>query len=217
MATILVFNNGTGALESYTRSASQSMPYNIGGTLSVREFMGDESLGYTDTDTMQAWNLMRQEFGMPVRVDEAFVSISGSRSANHPQHYAGTAFTVGSNLSSSELEQLRKIAEGCFSYVHPRDERALSISADKRYMPSNYFLTSGFPTLRSGSKGNYVALVQEALGALGYSAGSVDGVFGVNTEAALRNFENARRVSEDGIVTRINWESLINMNSPPAA
>ena len=40
MAKIIVFNNDTNRMETYTRSESSPMPYNTNGTLRVREFRG---------------------------------------------------------------------------------------------------------------------------------------------------------------------------------
>ena len=219
MATIIVFNNDTGALERYERATSEPMPYNIGGTLTVGEFLKGESFGYTDSETMAAWNLIRSQFQKPIRVDMAFVRISSGRCTDDRQHFAGTAFMMGSNLAVSDLDELYEVtrSSGAFSYVAPRERTSTSIHADRRYMPSNTFLTRGFPTLYRGSRSNYVLLAQDALNALGYNSGTVDGIYGQRTESAVRAFENARRLTEDGIITYDVWESLLNMNCPPAS
>lgn len=219
MATIIVFNNDTGALERYERSNSQPMPYNIGGTLTVGEFLKGASFGYTDSETMAAWNLIRSQFQRQIRVDLAFVRISSGKCTDDRQHFAGTAFVMGSNLDAAALDELYDISvsSGAFSYVAPRSRVDVSIKADRRYMPSNTFITSGFPTLYNGSRNNYVLLAQDALTALGYSLGSTDGIYGRRTESAVRAFENTRRFPEDGIITQRVWESLLNMNCPPEA
>ena len=219
MATIIVFNNDTGALERYERAASEPMPYNIGGTLTVGEFLKGESFGYTDSETMAAWNLIRSQFQKPIRVDMAFVRISSGRCTDDRQHFAGTAFMMGSNLSTSDLDELYELtrSSGAFSYVAPRERSSTGIHADRRYMPSNTFLTEGFPTLYRGSRNNYVLLAQDALNALDYNTGTPDGIFGQRTESAVRAFQNARRLTEDGIIGTHVWESLLNMNCPPAS
>ena len=219
MATIIVFNNDTGALERYERAASEPMPYNIGGTLTVGEFLKGESFGYTDSETMAAWNLIRSQFQKPIRVDMAFVRISSGSCTDDRQHFAGTAFMMGSNLSTSDLDELYELtrSSGAFSYVAPRERSSTGIHADRRYMPSNTFLTEGFPTLYRGSRNNYVLLAQDALNALDYNTGTPDGIFGQRTESAVRAFQNARRLTEDGIIGTHVWESLLNMNCPPAS
>jgi len=55
-------------------------------------------------------------------------------------------------------------------------------------------------TLKSGSKGENVKILQSALNALGYSAGTVDGIFGTKTKSAVIAFQKATGISADGIV-----------------
>lgn len=74
MAKILVFNNDTDKIESYTRSESSSMPYNTNGTLTVREFRGssNSNILWTTKRTMQTWNSQRYLYGGPIPVGFAF-------------------------------------------------------------------------------------------------------------------------------------------------
>lgn len=58
--------------------------------------------------------------------------------------------------------------------------------------------TSG--NIQYGQSGENVKKLQQALNALGYNAGNVDGVFGDNTYAAVRRFQSASGISADGIV-----------------
>ena len=74
MARILVFNNDTDRMESYTRAESEPMPYNTNGTLKVREFRGSSksNILWTTKRTMQSWNSQRYIFGAPIPVGFAF-------------------------------------------------------------------------------------------------------------------------------------------------
>jgi hypothetical protein len=54
--------------------------------------------------------------------------------------------------------------------------------------------------LRRGDKGSAVETLQKALVALGFSPGRPDGVFGVNTEAAVVDFQRSNGLQPDGIV-----------------
>lgn len=226
MATILVYNNDENAVERYSRTLSDPMPYNVGGTLTVGEFLGSNEFGWTDTDTMRAWNDFRTYHGRGVRVDIAFVRMSqvtpsaGQGGGRYsvaqiaPQHLIGTAFAVGSNLSNQRRRELHTSAENseAFSVVAPYEESADSIHFDKRYQPSNTFNSLGLPTLANGSRGNHVMTVQDILNQAGYDAGAVDGIFGRNTEQALRRFQRDRWLTENGIVGAMEWESLLNLN-----
>lgn len=66
------------------------------------------------------------------------------------------------------------------------------------------------PTLRKGSKGEYVQLLQTKLMMLGYDLGSygVDGDFGTKTQAAVKAFQKDRGLSADGIVGAKTWAEL---------
>lgn len=55
-------------------------------------------------------------------------------------------------------------------------------------------------TLQMGSRGDSVRSLQTALNQLGFNAGSVDGIFGNNTRAAVRRFQQANGIAVDGIV-----------------
>ena len=43
----------------------------------------------------------------------------------------------------------------------------------------------------------------------GYSSGTVDGDFGPNTEKAVRAFQKAKGLTQDGIVGKDTWSSLL--------
>jgi cell wall-associated NlpC family hydrolase len=54
-----------------------------------------------------------------------------------------------------------------------------------------------------------VTAVQAALAAKGYSPGAVDGVYGPNTEAAVKAFQSKNGLEVDGIVGPKTWAALV--------
>lgn len=57
MAKIIVFNNDTNRMETYTRSETSAMPYNTNRTLTVKEFRDSSNkVLWTTKRTMQSWN-----------------------------------------------------------------------------------------------------------------------------------------------------------------
>jgi hypothetical protein len=72
------------------------------------------------------------------------------------------------------------------------------------------------PTIRRGDKGPYVKECQEDLLKLGYDVGKTgaDGIFGKNTEAAVKNFQrdhqdkDGKQLKADGIVGQRTWGAL---------
>lgn len=64
------------------------------------------------------------------------------------------------------------------------------------------------PTLRSGSRGEAVERLQQALTNLGFDPGSIDGVFGRRTRAAVIAFQTSRALQVDGVVGPKTWAAL---------
>lgn len=62
------------------------------------------------------------------------------------------------------------------------------------------------PTLRRGSRGTYVKYLQEKLTSKLYPAGSADGIFGGNTERAVRELQQENGLAVDGIVGPATWQ-----------
>ena len=64
-------------------------------------------------------------------------------------------------------------------------------------------------TLRHGMRGEEVAQIQQALITLGYLKGTADGVFGNNTENAVRKFQRKNKLTADGLVGTKTKELLL--------
>ena len=75
--------------------------------------------------------------------------------------------------------------------------------------PVNVTPVTTQPMLRTGSRGDAVRKLQEMLNALGYDCGSVDGIFGSKTKAAVLAFQKANGLGADGIVGPLTWGKLV--------
>ena len=69
------------------------------------------------------------------------------------------------------------------------------------------------PTLRKGSSGTQVKLLQKNLNSLGYKDKNgkkleVDGSFGANTEYALKAFQKAKKLEVDGIYGKNSYNAI---------
>ena len=64
------------------------------------------------------------------------------------------------------------------------------------------------PTLKKGAKGEAVKDLQEALAALGFSVGEIDGVFGDATERAVRDFQASVGIDVDGVAGPVTWLNI---------
>jgi peptidoglycan hydrolase-like protein with peptidoglycan-binding domain len=65
-----------------------------------------------------------------------------------------------------------------------------------------------FPLVRRGDQAHPVPSLQYLLRARGHSV-TVDGIFGPNTEAAVRAFQQSKGLAVDGIVGPNTWSALI--------
>ena len=72
----------------------------------------------------------------------------------------------------------------------------------------NTSVTLKHPTLRIGSTGAEVKAWQEFLNANGYPCGIVDGIFGKNTDRAVKQWQMAHGLKADGIIGPNTWASL---------
>lgn len=211
MAKILVFNNDSDRMETYTRAESAPMPYNTNGTLRVREFRGSSksNILWTTKRTMQAWNSQRYIFGGPIPVGFAFKRPYEGGHGNQSQHYAGVAFDVGQTLSSTRRRVLWNSANssGVWAYVEPYSLTPTWVHFDKRF-GTPACSTGGYPLLKRGSVSNYVCIAQDDLNTLGYSTGGLDGIFGAQTQNAVKAYQTKVGLTVDGIIGCNTWSAL---------
>ena len=211
MAKILVYNQDTNKMETFFRGESEAMPYNTNNTLRVIEFRGSSksNILWTDKRTMQAWNSQRYIYGAPIYVGFVFKRPYEGGHGSQSQHYAGTSFDVGQNLTNSQRNILRNSARnsGVWTYVEPVSLSPTWVHFDRRFgIPA--CSSGGYPLIRQGSKGNYVCIAQDDLNTLGYRTGGLDGVFGTQTVNAVKQYQSSRGLLADGIVGCNTWRSL---------
>ena len=211
MAKIIVFNNDTDRIEIYIRAESSPMPYNTNGTLTIREFRGSSksNILWTTKRTMQSWNSQRYIFGAPIPVGFAFRRPYEGGHSFLSQHYAGVAFDVGQTLSSTRRRALwnSSNSSGVWSYVEPFALTPTWVHFDKRFgIPA--CSSGGFPIIKRGSISNYVLIAQDDLNTLGYRTRGLDGIFGLQTENAVKTYQSQVGLVADGIVGCNTWRSL---------
>ncbi|MEC4819244.1 MAG: peptidoglycan-binding domain-containing protein [Scytonema sp. PMC 1069.18] len=73
---------------------------------------------------------------------------------------------------------------------------------------SDFVLPTLRRNLRQGLSGEDVKVLQKVLNARGYNAGKVDGIFGPQTETAVRGFQKEAGLTIDGIVGVNTWTAL---------
>jgi hypothetical protein len=217
MAIVKVYNNDENRMETYYKDENEPMPYNTGNTLTVGEFRGSSRSDtlWTDKRTMQAWNRFRALYGKPISVGYAFKRPTEGGHTNQSQHYAGTSFDVGQNLSNAQRSQMRSLASnsGIWGYVEPVSISPTWVHFDRR-SGSPACAAGGYPYLFSGSIGNYTLVLQDALNSVGFSTGGMDGIFGNATRNAVISFQRSRGLGADGIVGCGTWTRLMQEAVP---
>jgi peptidoglycan hydrolase-like protein with peptidoglycan-binding domain len=66
------------------------------------------------------------------------------------------------------------------------------------------------PLLRFGATGGAVRALQAILTAKGCDTQGIDGDFGANTEKAVKAFQRAKKLEDDGVVGKDTWTALLN-------
>ena len=111
------------------------------------------------------------------------------------QFQKDNGLTVDGAAGSATLTLLYDRAEGSSSSGSAGGSSGSSGSSGST---SNYF-GGNYNTLKYGSRGDRVKLLQKALNQLGYSAGSADGKFGSGTQRAVVAFQRANGLTADGL------------------
>ena len=112
-------------------------------------------------------------------------------------------------MSNAQRTVLRNSAvnSGVWVYVEPVSLSPTWVHFDRRF-GTPACSTGGYPVIRRGSRGNYVCIAQDDLNTLGYRTGGLDGVFGEQTDNAVRRYQASRGLSIDGIIGCNTWRSL---------
>lgn len=212
MTKVIVYDVYTQALQVSYLNENDPMPYVYGDTMRVREFRGSSrsSVLWTTNAAMESWNATRRTYGKPIPFRYAFKRIWEGGHGKQSQHYAGVAFDVGQVLPQAQRNEIWRVAKnlGVWVYVEPLSMTPTWVHFDKRY--GTPACSAGYPTLRNGSRGVYVLILQDALNALGYTTYTLDGVFGGNTRNALIAFQRNNGLSADGVCGCGTWTKIVN-------
>ena len=88
----------------------------------------------------------------------------------------------------------------------------MAILSNTGFVHSQQAQPTFLPVLRHGDRGTEVSFLQTQLNELGYLDGDIDGIFGLQTEAALKRFQEENGLEADGEVGTSTWQSL----NPPS-
>lgn len=195
----------------------------------LREFRckdgSDEVL--LDSRLLEILQRVRDYFGKAVSITSAYRTAAHNKSVNgatSSYHLKGQAadFTVSGTSNREVAEFLQGIGAkgiGLYDYtggfIHV-DTREKSYFWQQDQRDSKYYGVSGFgktevylvkgqtvTTVRCHDQNQYVRLLQEKLGV------ETDGIFGAETEAAVRQFQRAQGLTVDGVAGIKTWNALL--------
>jgi peptidoglycan hydrolase-like protein with peptidoglycan-binding domain len=75
--------------------------------------------------------------------------------------------------------------------------------------PETTEVSGNLPVLKRGMRGSAVTVLQSRLQSQGFLSGAADGIFGENTEAAVRDAQVEFGLEPNGIVDARTWEALL--------
>lgn len=209
---VLVYNEDKKKMESYNRSLGSPMPYTKNRFLTLKEFKGStkSQILWTTKKTMEAFNTTRLRWRKPIYVGYAFKRIFEGGHSGQSQHYAGVSFDTSQNLSVKERTELYNLAKKLkvWTYVEPLRLTPRWLHFDKRLNPPA--CGAGYPALKRNDKGVYVLVLQDALNALGYSTGGLDGIYGTKTNSAVTSFQKKYGIKESGVKCS-TWTKLSSL------
>ncbi len=167
---------------------------------------------------------MRDKFG-PISISSAYRTATYNkkvRGVSGSQHLYGLAADITIEDNSKLLEAAQYAEKIGFTGVGLDDKYQKFLHVDTRAKKSffryrsdgsTYSVSSFFTTVKKGSKGDAVKLLQTKLKKLGYKGKDgkdlvCDGVFGANTEYALKTLQKIRKLEADGIAGPKTWAKL---------
>lgn len=120
--------------------------------------------------------------------------------------------TTGADLLDTTTVEANKLYKWVFTPSDTANYKPLtgtiklwnkSTSSGGYYYAPTAAVVPDMPMLYRGCTGDAVKTLQDKLNALGYNSGSVDGIFGAKTYAAVTAFQKANSLGVDGIVGKL--------------
>ncbi len=181
MYTLFIYNNESNRLERYNLQPYNNLPYSTHSSMSVSEFFSNTSscAGWTSTEFIQKWNKFSRG---QIHAEFVFRRIWEGGYISESMHYAGLAADTFSTDSS-----------GIFPF-----------NAHNHVSLSPW----GYPDISFGDIGLFVLVMQDALSALGFTEGELDGFFGPLTLSALTRFRALHGLESSNTCDKNTWRIL---------
>ena len=114
---------------------------------------------------------------------------SGNATIKNFQSWLNTTYASGLSTDGYYGPNTKKAATIAY-------QKELKVTADGIFGANS---KAAVVALKSGSRGNSVHILQGMLYCLGYNPNGIDGIYGTGTVNAVKNFQNDRGLTSDGI------------------
>lgn len=189
----------------------------------VKEFAckdGSDEVLISD-ELVTALQKIRTHFGKAVTITSAYRTKAHNKKvggATSSQHLKGTAADIkvsdtGPLVVALYAQSLGVKGIGLYSYisggfvhidVRNGKSRWVQTSSNSGYSTVSQIM----PTVKKGTNGKAVTVLQRKLNTLGYKCGTADGKCGANTVKAIKAFQAAHKLTADGIAGKNTWAKI---------
>lgn len=223
------------AIKTYKRGSTAKLSTNF----KVSEFLchgsGCCTQGKVDEKLVQILQQIRDHFGKPVHISSAYRCPTWNKQVggvSGSYHLYGQAADI--KVEDTAPAEVAKYAEsigvlgiglyetdadGHFVHVDTRTtksywygqkcERRTTFGGAKETTTTKGDYTMEMRNLKKGMTGEDVRALQILLSGRGYSCGTADGSFGTKTETAVKKYQKAKGLTQDGIAGKKTMASLL--------
>lgn len=168
----------------------------------------------------------KEAFALSQQLCAYLCELYGIKKENIVGHYEAHAAGYGSNHSDPKPWQkkhggsmaqyrafVNTLANGTETPVvtpagKPEQDNTQTAGTAERVENGVESVVYNMKTLRKGSRGTQVKVLQWLLSLNGYNVGTVDGIFGNNTLKALKAYQKAKGLAVDGIAGKDTWKTI---------
>lgn len=150
--------------------------------------------------------------------DIIFFDFNSNKSADHvgivEKVSGSTVYTiegntaVGNDSNGGQVMRRERSTKYILGAGRPAYESE-TVSSSSTSTKEEKTVTVTLTEISNGSTGEQVKTAQRLLNALGYSCGTVDGIFGAKTVSAVKKFQTAKKLTADGIIGTNTWNKLL--------
>ena len=169
-------------------------------------------------DGLEDAKYYEEAFDLAIRLSAFLCEKFGIKTENIVGHYEAHAAGCGSNHGDprgwqrkhgGSMDGFRASVAALLNNSNTSPVETQKPAQEVQNKPTAESVVYDMKTLRNGSRGMQVMVLQFLLNAKGYDAGKEDGIFGTKTLSAVKAFQKANGLSMDGIVGKQTWSKLL--------